>query len=78
MADFASTTRARYVHASAATSDTTFANPCSALYIATSGTVNVVLTDGTTVAFTAVPVGTVLEIQAKGVGTVPVNTIALW
>jgi hypothetical protein len=78
MADFVSTTKARYVHAMLATNSSTFDNPCSALYVATGGTVNVVLTDDTTVAFNSVPVGTILEIQAKGVGVVPTNTIALW
>lgn len=54
---------------------------CRALYIGGAGAVTLVTSDGTTLAFAALPVGTLLPVRAKQVkstGTDATNIVALY
>jgi hypothetical protein len=60
---------------------TPLAQPCRALYIGGTGAVKVTTIDGTSVTFSAVPVGTLLPVQCSLVfatGTTATLIIALW
>jgi hypothetical protein len=70
-------------HAAAVTpSDSTdLTNVTRAIYVGGAGALTVVMADGTTIAFAAVPAGTTIPIRAsrvKATGTAATSIVALW